>query len=822
MFFNTSHNFQRMRIKFLLVVYILFCQVLFCNAQSSIGGLIVDATGQPLAGTSVLLYRSVDTTLVKGSLTTKEGTFHFGDLPSGRYHILSSFSGFKDAYSGDFNVNGHDNITLPVLEISQQIKGLEAVSVTAKRPMFEQKIDRMVINVANSITNTGSTALEVLMRSPGVTVNQQNNTLSMNGKDGVVLILNGKVNRMPAEAMLQMLAGMSSSNIEKIELITTPPANFDAEGNAGFINIVLKKNTQYGTNGAVSATAGYGLRGGPVTGGSVTFNHRKNKFNLYGDYSFIRTVPNTDLSFYRKVNNGNNVIENTATSRRKDFRRNHDARIGVDYEVNKKTTAGILVSGFSNMYGMKGVNYSNIFLNGALDTSIIINNPERHPLDNYSINVNVLHKFKDEQQLSLNADYIYFKDANTLSYLNNYYDKTGEFLYNDKTRSSKTTPIKFWVTTADYSARLTKNIDMEGGVKASFSNFVNDVRVERESQSSWMVDKDFTSNYKLDENIFAGYASFNIKLGKKTSSKAGLRYEYTNSNLGSDTKKDIVDKHYGNWFPSVFISQLINDNSSFNFSYNRRITRPTFNDMAPFVYFVDPNTVFSGNPALQPSIANGGKVDYLLKRFVFSVSYTKEKNTITNFSPTVDPVNNKQTLAAENQRSKDIIAIAVTLPFTIKSWWTMQNSLSAYWQKLDATYKGEPVEIKQKNVSVNSTQSFILPRNFSTELSGIYTSGGLFGIYKSASTTSLNLGIQKKLGLNGGNLAFNVTNFSGPPHLKLSVNQPQQNLVVNVDVKFVVTTFKLTYSKRFGNMKVKENRSRERGSEAELNRVHAS
>ncbi len=804
------------------VSFILFLHASLCNAQSSVQGLVSDGTGKPLAGTSVLLYKSADSSLVKGSITTKEGTFHFGNLSSGRYYILSSLSGFKDVYIGNFNVKEKDNIELPELKIFQIITGLEEVRVTAKKPMFEQKIDRMVINVANSITNAGSTALEVLMRSPGVTVNQQNNTLSMNGKDGVVLILNGKANRMPAEAMLQMLAGMSSSNIEKIELITTPPANFDAEGNAGFINIVLKKNTQYGTNGAVSATAGYGIGGGPVTAGSVTFNHRKNKLNLYGDYSFIRTVPNTDVFLYRKVTNGSDVTENSMTSRRKDFRRNHDARIGLDYDVDKKTTAGFLVSGFSNMYGMRGINYSNIFLNGALDTSIIINNPERHPLDNYSINFNVLHKFKEEQQLSLNADYIYFKDANTLSYFNNFYNKDGDFLYNDKTRSSKTTPIKFWVTTADYSARLTKNIDMEGGIKASFSNFVNDVRVERETQSNWMIDKDFTSNSNLNESIFAGYASFNIKLGEKTSSKAGLRYEYTNSNLGSEIRKNIVDRHYGNWFPSIFVSQTVNDRSSFNFSYSRRITRPTFNDMAPFVYFVDPNTIFSGNPALQPSIANVGKIDYLLNRFVFSVSYTREKNTITDFSPTVDPVTNKQTLSAENQKSKDIVAIAVSIPFTIKSWWTMQNNLSAYWQQLDAIYKGEAINIKQKNISFNSTQSFILPKRFSMELSGVYASGGLFGIYKAASTTSLNLGVQKKLGLNGGNLAFNVTDFSGPPTFKVSVNQPQQNLVVNVKVRFVVTTFKLTYSKKFGNIKVKENRSRQRGSEDELNRVHAN
>ena len=184
---------MQINLKLMPVVFVLFLHASLCNAQSSIQGSVSDGTGQPLAGTSVLLYKSADSSLVKGSVTTQEGTFHFENLSSDRYYILSSFSGFKDAYSGVFNVNGHDNIRLPVLKISQKITGLEEVHVTAKKPMFEQKIDRMVINVANSITNTGSTALEVLMRSPGVTVNQQNNTLSMNGKDGVVLILNGKV-----------------------------------------------------------------------------------------------------------------------------------------------------------------------------------------------------------------------------------------------------------------------------------------------------------------------------------------------------------------------------------------------------------------------------------------------------------------------------------------------------------------------------------------------------------------------------------------------------------------------------------------------------
>ncbi|MBC7535230.1 MAG: carboxypeptidase regulatory-like domain-containing protein [Ferruginibacter sp.] len=161
---------MQINLKLMPVVFVLFLHASLCNAQSAIHGSVSDGTGRPLPGTSVLLYKSADSSLIKGSVTTKEGTFHFGNLSSGRYYILSSFSGFKDSYSGDFNVNEHDNITLPTLKIYQKITVLEEVSVTAKKPMFEQKIDRMVINVANSITNTGSTALEVFMRSPGVVV----------------------------------------------------------------------------------------------------------------------------------------------------------------------------------------------------------------------------------------------------------------------------------------------------------------------------------------------------------------------------------------------------------------------------------------------------------------------------------------------------------------------------------------------------------------------------------------------------------------------------------------------------------------------------
>ncbi len=354
------------------------------------------------------------------------------------------------------------------------------------------------------------------------------------------------------------------------------------------------------------------------------------------------------------------------------------------------------------------------------------------------------------------------------------------------------------------------------------SRFTNDVRVDREEQNVWKTDETFTSQHDLNESIFAAYTSINTKIGKKTTAKAGLRYEYTNSNLNSDTRKNIVDRHYGRLFPSIYLSYALTDKNSFNLSANRRITRPTFNDMAPFVYFVDPNTVFSGNPALQPSFANQIKADYLIKQFVFSISFTHETNSITNFSPTVDPVTNKQTLSAENQKSKDVANLTMTLPVTVNKWWAMQNNLSGYWQQLNAVYKNSPLLLIQKNISVNTTQTVTLPKDYTMELTGFYQSGGLFGIYKMNAITSLNFGLRKKLGENGGTLLFNVTDFSGPPKYIFSVDAPEQNLIVTARLRFSVTTFKLTYTRKFGNAKVKESRQRETGAEDEKNRMQTN
>ena len=805
---------------FLVIIFFLFLSSLL-KAQTVIHGIVKDTNGKTLQFANVFLLKLADSSLVKGTVSDAAGKYSFIYSKNGKYRISASFTGMEQSYSPVFEISpGKNDINQGILSLQIEHQQLNKVTVTAKKPMFEQLIDRMVINVKSSITIAGGTALDVLEKSPGITLNRQNNSIAINGKNGVVVMINGKINYMPMDALVQLLDGISAGNIEKIELITTPPAKYDANGNAGYINIVLINNPYAGLSGSYFLTAGYGKK--VLADAGINFNYRNGKVNLYGNYNYsYHPVVQTTAGFTQLTKGGDIVAYNSSGIRNAN-RQVHNLRVGMDYQLDSSTIIGALISGYDNQWTMVANNGEEVQINSKLDTTIDALVHETNHWQNLMANFNYQHTFKPGKILYFDANYIYYKDNNPISYNNVYYDPAKLLLYNDDIRSGKITPIHMLVFSSDYTTPLNKKITMEAGAKLTLSKFTNDIGIDHLKQNIWIADTSLSANYLLKENIAAAYSSFTINLNSKTTIKAGLRYEYTYSNLGTTQTADIVNRKYGELFPTFYISQKLNNDNSMNFSYSRRITRPTFNDLAPFTIFFDPKTYFTGNPALQPSIANSVQVSYMLKKYIFSLNYTYENNSIEGFqTQRIDTITNLVYMTAKNFNYEQYLTASFSLPLTITKWWNMQNNINVDWKQINTEYNNLPFRLQIFDYNLNTTQRFTLPKDFSVELTGLYYSDSYFGTYKTDPFYQVDAGIQKKLNNKKDVIRFTANDmFNSGSHFRFTQYLPIQGVILKGDLNFGMVEYKLTYTHNFGNNTLKGKRERLTHAEEELNRVH--
>ena len=804
-----------MNFRIIIRLLLLFFSV-FCNTQTqhNLSGLITDVNNKGIPFANVLLLKATDSTLVKGVITSDEGTFRIEKVHHGNYILMSSFVGYQTGYTKPFELNSDHTLDTIILLDGE---ALNEVVVVAKKPLYQQKVDRMVINIESSIVSAGGTALEVLERSPGVLVNRQSNNISIAGKEGVVVMINDKISYMPASSLVQMLNGMSADNISSIELITTPPSNFDAEGNAGYINIILKKRTDLGLNGSYSLSAGYGK--GLLSNNSINFNYRKEKLNIYGSYGFSLDRRFQIMKTSREYMEDGNLLSSNTVTERDPTQRNHNIRFGLDYETSDKTIMGVLITSFNNRWSMDAINNSFDSENGIPTSFVVLDNNEINHLKHYGVNYNLKHTFKDHNFLSFDIDYLNYNFNNPTNYINSFFDENNQFTNEELLRSGKITPIHTLVGKLDYSNQLSDKIKLEAGIKGTKSNFENDVSVENFVSNVWETDPSLTNKSDLNETILATYSSAQYTIDEKTSLKAGLRYEFTNSKLDTDTQGTVVDRAYGLFFPSVFISRKINDTLSMNLSYSKRITRPTFNDLAPFVIFFDPNTFLSGNASLQPAISNSIKYDLNYKSYFLSLQYTNEDSSIANFQERIDITTGRLIFEASNLDYTKTFSITLGLPFKIADWWRSQNNMVFAKQKVRAFYNGEPVEISLGNFSANSSHSFKISDNFSCELSGFYTGPSIFGSAKYNEVIGVNFGLQKEFNNNWGTLNLSINDIFDSIKFTGGTDLPDQNIKTDNTFDFSNRTISLTYSKNFGNKKLKSARNRQTGSEEERKRV---
>lgn len=788
-----------------------------CLAQ--IQGTIHDRQNQPLSFANVLLINQKDSSVVTGMMASDVGTFSITNYTPGKYRIKTSLIGYKTTLSEPFEMkssNQHIHVT-PII-VEEETKLLGDVDVVAKKPIYELQIDRMVVNVENSITSTGTTALEILEKSPGVIVDRQNKTLSMSGKEGVLFMINGKESRMPMEAAIEMLGGMSSENIRKIELITSPPSKYEAEGAAGIINIVFKKDDTFGTNGNYSLGAGMGMK--EKMNGGISLNHHQGKINFFGLYSYSYDNSSSIWNANRKFYKDGSSYETNTNSNREPIIIFHNARLGFDYTVSSKTILGVLATGYIRDYRHDA--FSDIYYkkDNQLTTLIDQYAHEINVWSNYTGNINIQHTFKNDEILEFNTDYLYYNNYFPTNYEIATENIATGIITSEGKDLLKKTPIYTYVAKLDYSRMFGEKLKLETGLKYTNSRFENNVSLKNQVNDIWTTDLDFTHKYNLSENISAAYSSIDFKFSKKTNVKAGLRYEYTNTVLSSETEYGIISRHYGKLFPTFFLSHELTDNHTLQFSYSRRITRPTYNELAPFILFQTPNSYVAGNDKLQPSTDDILKLEYKFKTFLISLTNSIEHMAISSYQPGIDLDRNIQYLTSKNLDKVGTWSLNISVPVKLTSWWNMQNNISGISQSIITEYDDVKLDLTRESFRINTTSNFKITNRIDGEFSGFYQSASSSGISKRKSYSIFSAGIQMKSKNERSTFSLNISDLFKGYRWFMEANYPELNIN---SIDFFTSdsrVLRFTWSHKFGNNKVKAERKRETGSEEERNRVN--
>lgn len=689
------------------------------------------------------------------------------------------------------------------------------VTVVASKPFIRTLVDKTVLNIAAKPSAAGQNALELLKLAPGVVVDPNEN-IQMGGKNGVTVLIDNQNTQLSAQDLAQLLKSIESDNIKEIEIITNPSAKYDAAGNAGIINIILKKSLTNGFNGSV--TSNFSQSTHARASGSTNLNFRKNKWNWFGNLGinkgYQETIANND-----RVLIGQQMIQRGIE---KDDFGGNNSRVGVDYAVNKKTTIGLLWVRNSRFTNMMNSNLTTIQTMGAIDSNVftLSDAPSNIKRNNYNANYRWVNGQK--QSLNIDADYTQFYSA-----LNNLVTiQAGPVIgmNNTKNAINNEADVRISIRSirADYTHQILNRVQIETGFKSVYSLANNQLMVNQEMNAQWKADTGKSNQFEFKEYIHAAYFSVQAKLNK-WSLQAGLRAEQTNVNGVSTALNKIQsvkpDTNYLNLFPTVFVQYQMNQNNQFGFAFTKRIDRPNYQDQNPFIYQLDAFNSEQGNPYLIPQITYGAELSYTYKYATnIKVQYGITHNYIEQLTYQVG----KNTIQTpQNAGTRKMLNISISSPVPVNNWWNMYISLSPFYQSYQVALNGfGTIENRsQSSWGMNGymSQNFRLGKNWNADISGWYNYQNATTIYRSKALGSINLGLSKKV-------------FKDLATIKLAINDLlntqrwEQTAITNTLKlstyrKWESRNISVSFSFRFGNNKIKSARERETGAGAEMDRI---
>jgi iron complex outermembrane recepter protein len=800
---------------------IAMCSQAQTNTTGKVTGSIKDGGQQKIIdAASVSLLKAKDSSLVKVAITDAAGNFIIENVKDGAYLVLATSIGHSKTYSNVFSISPEQlNVNLGVLQLIPQDKNLAGVTVVAKKLFIERKADRTILNVEASISNTGSTALEVLEKAPGVTVDKDGN-ISLKGKQGVMIMVDGKPTYLSGPELTSMLRNMSSNQLDQIEIMTNPSAKYDASGRSGIINIKTKKNKQKGFNGSASTAYTQGVYA--RTGNSLNLNYKSGKVNLFSTLSGNYRNNYQELDIYRRYTNTDKttkaVFEQNSFSARHSG--NYNAKLGADFYLSKKTTLGIVVSGVTNPRTDNAENTS--FLKsstGVVDSIVQAVSSEKSKWKNGSVNFNFRHVFDSTgKELTADADYLRYKAIKDQNFYNTSYTPEWLLKSSDILLGELPSDIKIYSGKIDYTHPLKKGAKIESGVKASFVETDNTAGYYSVVGNIKTPDYDKTNRFDYKENINAAYLNFNKEM-KKWSIQTGLRLENTNyegQQYGNPTKQDSSFKNsYTSLFPTVFVGYNPTEKNQFSISYGRRINRPDYEDLNPFLFFLDKYTYGAGNPFLKPMYSH-----------VFEASHTFKQilTTTLNYSHTKDLFSEifrqKEFATIVSQGNYGVMndaSISVNAQIPVEKWWNMNVYTEAKYNQFKGILYGDDVDIDATTFLVNVNNQLKFKKGWGAEVSGWYRTKGIEGQIAIKSLAQLNAGVQKQVIKNKGTLKLNLNDVlnSRNPRGEINFQNTEARFRQHQDNRTVTISF----SYRFGKPIKGLQKRKTGGAGTEQNRV---
>jgi hypothetical protein len=672
---------------------------------------------------------------------------------------------------------------------------LTAVTVKARKVPFEQKEDRTVVNVQSMLSSSGSSLLEVLKKSPGVIIDNQNNSISLNGRAGVQVLMNGKPIQLPLNVVLNMLDGVSSSNISRIELITSPSAKFGAEGNAGVIDIITKADPELGTSINFGLTVGYKWK--RTLSGSFSLNHSGRRLAYSIDYSNLSNQNRHELRFSRHTSFGGYSHTIFDESKRPNITNQQNFRSGLEWKTGKNAKLSAGVTAYRRNWQLDALSKDSDLVSPDSLKVTDIRIRESNIWQGLTLALGFEKPINAWHELKVNAEYVYYNNDNPSTYDHNVmYDQVDPMAVS-KIDVQKKTPIKVFVATADHQYKHSDELIFELGLKAVTSRLGNDVRVRNMVGNRWIADSFFTSTSILREKIAAGYFSANWKPQANLEVRAGLRYEYTDTEIAP-----VINKGYGYLFPTLLVKKTLSRRSDMMISYSRRITRPTYNDIAPYVFFWGPNTFSSGNTALNASVADVLKASFHIARWTFSSEYSNSKNEIVSWQPELDSVSDNITFTSQNLKYLNTLAITSTFHSDITRWWKLQGTVTLQHQNALTMQVKRSLMVSLNGVNLSIVNSLVLPGSFLMDISGIYRSKSMMGVTNFLSAGSLNVGVQKKL-TRAGTITLAVDDLLDTDLWRIKTHNTESNFNTLFRYNFHNRFVRLTFSKNIGNNKLR-------------------